>query len=308
MIDIKGQGFDSPMLCEGFAVGWAAALLGFAAALPPARMRRSICAALFAVVAILFAYYGLLPSWVITLLLILALVMLMADNNLLTAWPLLLVTALIFGLIILVDPGESYTISAADENVRDRLAFRTAYMENYEDPMDDFEEFEDEEYDEGGGLFEFLSENTSFAEHPVLWILGMIGIVLLVLLGVAYLIHRRLAAKRRKIRAGIDSDDPAEAVRAMFPYAMRWLRAYGVNIENKPYSELRPAIKADMPARYSRNFDKMVDLWTEAAFSDHTIKEADRNDMKEFVADTIRMTKEESTLKDKLKIRFKYAW
>jgi uncharacterized protein YdcH (DUF465 family) len=62
-----------------------------------------------------------------------------------------------------------------------------------------------------------------------------------------------------------------------------------------------------MSGSYSAKFEEMLRLWQIAAYSDHKITARESDIMRDFMDETISITKERLKLKDKLKARFRYA-
>ena len=137
-------------------------------------------------------------------------------------------------------------------------------------------------------------------------VLALVLLTLLILF-VPSVIHDRLEKKRKKNRAGIDSDDPAEAVRAMFPYTVRWLRVYGLDGRETMFSAYTAKAEKEISFSYARQYEKMLELWNEAAFSDHEITMGRSEEMRSFMDMTIQMTKEKISRKERAKVRFRLA-
>ena len=302
---VGSTGESDPERCMWIATTWFSMLAGLVTSLPPSGVRRVIALAAAAFSMLTFAYYGLIPSWACIAAITVCLVFVLSRGSILSSLAVLVVIAIVFGLIILIDPGESYGISRADENFRDRFAFKSAFLENDTDPldgldgldMDQSEENQDEEY-EGEGFA---------SEHRGLFIL-LILLFILAAAGIAIWIFMKHIRKRRdKYRAGIDSSDPKEAITAMFPYAVRWLQPAGIDASGKTFTSLIPVIRSDISVQYADRYTGMYELWKEAAYSDHQISEESRAQMKWFLNDTISMIKDRSDLKDRIAATVKYA-
>ena len=294
---------EQSTMCIRTAAVLLSTAIGLLAALPPAAVRRAVGlgAAIYAM--ILFAYYGILPAAACVAIIIAALVFVLARGGLLSALPVLAASLAIFGIIMLISPGEIYGISRADENFRDRFALRSAYLENdvqqdYQDDMNDNFEDEDEFKDENGQIF---------SQHK--WLLPLI-IALLILAGLgvaAYLFYRRFKKRRAANREGIDSDDPRTAIVAMFPYAVRWLKAADLDVGGKNFASLVEPLRKDVSDQYSKYYSSMYVLWREAAYSDHEMIPEKKHDMREFMEETANMVKRDLSWKDKIITAFKYA-
>lgn len=305
MYSVGSKGDSSPGLCIGIAAAWCSAAAGFLIALPGERWRGLINTVILLAVMVCYAYFGVIPYWAGTMALIAAFLLSAGSGRLNSAWPIILAVLLVFGGITLLDPGENYTVSRANENLRDLFAFKTAliqgsdsssmedeYMDEEEDwSTEDDSEYYEEDYEEGS-----------------IWKLIAIIMIPVALIAAALIwLHIRLSRKRKAIRADINSKDPNTAIGAMFPYAVRWLQCIGINVSNTAFSELAPAVKADMDGDYAARYDSMLNMWREAVFSNHELTEENRATMAAFMRDTISIAKKRSGLKEKLKVRFKYA-
>lgn len=132
-------------------------------------------------------------------------------------------------------------------------------------------------------------------------------IFILFILFVPAVIHDHLEKKRKINRSGIDNKDPASAVRAMFPYTLKWLKIYGIEITNRPFNAFIAQVQTDISKEYACRYISMLTLWKEAAYSNHAITEQQRSEMVTFMKDTIEITKKRISLTDKVKIRFNPA-
>ena len=108
---------------------------------------------------------------------------------------------------------------------------------------------------------------------PKTVILIVLIVWILLLLFVPAVIRDRLQKRRDRNRAGMDSADPAEAIRATFRYALLWLKAAGADAQETP------------------GYDAAYRLWQEAAFSDHAMTEAQRDAIAAFQQTTANVTK-----------------
>ena len=211
---------------------------------------------------------------------------------------------LVFGAIVLVDPGENYGISRMDENFRDKFAFNSLLIQGDDMMPEDY-----------SGLDDYTDPDIDdFTDDPLLSedFAGYAGIAVAVLivgaLGVAvYLLWRRLDKRRKQIRAGIDSKDPREAVTAMFPYSVRWLRAGGVETGASLFGELTPLVAFEFSQEYADRYRDMYLLWREAAYSEHAIEETDRSTMEGFLKETTDMVKKKLSFTERIGALVKYA-
>ncbi len=286
-------------------IAWASGLTGLVGALPPVKVRHAFSGLIAIAIMIALAYYGLIPSAICIAVMIAALIMAVARGNFLSIVPVVLAALLLFGAIVLVDPGENYAVSRINENLRDRFALNSALLENQESYYDDMESFEDDMQDEES--MESEEDGESDAEIGKYAIIGFIALAVAILGAAVFLFIRRLRRKRAENREGIDSDDTREAVIAMFPYAVRWLKGYGIEQPGPSFVSMEPELEREFSETYSDLFMEMHDVWSEAAYSDHTIPEGSRLLMDGFVRETIDQVKKKCKLRDKLRLKWLYA-
>ena len=287
------------------AAAWAGAAAGAVMALIPRWSTIWGGLLVFITENIFFAYYGIDPPALWLLLSLAALVLMMAGGSITAVWPLLLAGVIIASAVVIADPGKNSAVSKADESLRDRFASRTIAFEGEGVTETGIEE----EQEEGGGGSDTDEQDNDEPLHlnRKIWIVAILVLITGLILFVPSVIHDRLEKKRMANRAGIDSEDDAEAVRSMFLYAVRWLYAGGLTLRNVPYDEYDRDICEFTSEEYSDRYSDMMTLWKEAAYSDHRIGKEERDSMKEFMDSTIKMVKDKSDFKDKLKIRFSLA-
>lgn len=288
-------------------LAWASAFAGYIASLPPARMRRGVCVAVAVIAMLAFAYYGLIPSAVCVAVFAVALMAAASRGGILPVLPVILVVLIFFGAIMIIDPGESYSISRADENLRDRFALRSALIEG-PDSMSDNQGMDEWNFEDPENPENRYDRETIFdGEYGTFAIAGILVLIAAAIGAAVYLIHRYLNRRREENRRNIDSSDAKEAVTAMFPYALKWLRGLGIEQTDMAVTSMIPALEEAFSTEYSDRFSDMYSMWSEAAYSEHPVTEDARLQMEGFMNDTIKQTKEKCKLKDKLRFRFRYA-
>ena len=294
---------ELPEMAMTVGVVWASLLFGTIGAVPFAAMRRALGLIVAAAAMIAFAYYGLVPALVCIIIVIVAILLVLARGGMLSTIPVLLLSLLVFGAVVMISPGENYGISRADENIRDRLALRSAYLETdlqTETPEQtpDFQNNEEQ----------IENEEEEFEIHNKLILpLVIAGLVLLAIAAAIYLLYRRYIKRRDANRAGIDSEDLRTAIISMFPYAVKWLGTMNMEVKDKPFAMLVEPLKERVSDQYSNYFKSMYVLWREAAYSDHEMDIEKRTAMKEFLDDTTEMVQRDMGLKDKIVNALKYA-
>lgn len=302
--DVGSTGEEHPYRSMHFALIWASSLLGLLAAMPSERFRRGIELGLAVFTMIAFAYYGIIPSSICIAVIAAAIIFVLARGHILASLPVLLIVMLLFGAIILIDPGENYAISRADENFRDRFALNSAYLESQDEGMDDYGNLnnqEEQDNQDANNGSDFMAENKGF--------IGL-AILLLILAGLgaaAWSFRKRIQKKQINNRAGIDSPDPKVAISAMFPYAVRWLQPAGIDVAGKNFGTLVPLIRADVDSRYADRYLDMYDVWKEAVYSDHKMDEEKKFEMESFMKDTISMVKEKGNARTNFINAIRYA-
>ena len=233
-------------LCFGWLGAWKKALPGVLAFL----MTAAAC-----------AYFGVTPGafWLLLILSLAALTMLTKlDWRAFAA--VMVCAAVIAGLALWLAPGENARISALDDQLRDTLAFTTVTQhkqpENTPAPTPETQpEQENKE--------PMLLQIRESMDAKTIILIVLIAAILLILF-VPAVIRDRLQKRRDQNRAGMDSADHAEAIRATFRYAMLWLRA------------------ANRDEKTAPGYDAAYRLWQEAAFSDHAMSDAQREQMTAF--------------------------
>lgn len=300
-------GDEASGLAAYAGVAWISCLLGLAAALPPAVVRRHAGGVIVILIMLAFAYYGLLPSAICIAVVIAALIAAVSRGSILSLLPVVLVALILFGGVVLADPGENYGISRMDENFRDRFALKSALLQT-EDPFleeeeetefeEEEEELQDEEYEEEE---EFDGSYSTYAAY------GTIVLIIAALGAAAWLIRRRISRKMAEIRSGIKSSDNREAVIAMFPYAVRWLKGYGIEQPAASVTSMIPGLRTEFSEAYAKRFKDMYVIWSEAAYSDHAVSEEARFLMDRFMNETIDNIKDKCRFTDRLRLRFRHA-
>ena len=301
---VGSAGNDHPYRSMHFAAIWGSCAAGLITSVPPAGFRRPVSMVIAAFSMLAFAYYGIIPSWICIAVLAAAIMFLLSRGSIVSSLTVLLAMVIVFGAIALIDPGESYGISRADENFRDRFALISSYLESSNTSADGLDELEQQMQEEeqqqnnGDGL---TDENKGITAV----ITGLLLIAAIA--AAATLVWNRIRKRQAENRAGLDSSDPKAAIIAMFPYTVRWLQPAGIDTKGKAFETLTPVIRADVSEEYADRYTDMYDLWKEAAYSDHEMAEDRKKEMNAFMTDTISMVREKSNLSTRLVNTFRYA-
>lgn len=184
-------------------------------------------------------------------------------------------------------PGELAGLSAWEEGARDALSgARVAYVSGQYVPPSARETpppqetlfYREEETlgDEGGAGDDLL--------RPLP---GLLAILLFALaLFLPAVLSDRVKRKRARNRAGLSHPEHAQAIQAAFRCALRWLELAGLEESNAPYSACGPAVEAVTSPGLRREFEAVLPLWQEAAYSGHPMTEPQRRQMAAFLERT----------------------
>ena len=295
------------------ALRYALAPLGIMSGLLCGLAARYLMKCLFALVFALFcagaAYLGVSPGagWAV-LLAFSALAPFLAPSGggVLTLLCGLLPAALVCGAVFLAFPGEDARLSAWDEAARDALALKTvAYADQArydaakraEQEAEEIKQFyqEEETAADTGGEEEIIA-----LPYPVL--LAILFTALALFLPAVW--SDRLKKRRERNRAGLDDPDHGAAVRAAFLYAMRWLDAGGLSPGNRPYGDCAGAVGELFSPALREEFEEVLPLWREAAYSGHKIDEAKRGKMLAFMEDARKTVWDRLGRRERLRIRY----
>ena len=233
-------------LCFGWLGAWKKALPGVLAFL----MTAAAC-----------AYFGVTPGafWLLLILLLAALTMLTKlDWRAFAA--VMVCAAVIAGLALWLAPGENARISALDDRLRDTLAITTVTQQKQPESTPTPTPETQPEQEKKEPMLLQIRESMD----PKTVILFLLIAAILLILFVPAVIRDRLQKRRGQNRAGMDSADHAEAIRATFRYALLWLRA------------------AKRDEKTAPGYDAAYRLWQEAAFSDHAMTAGQREQMTAF--------------------------
>lgn len=191
--------------------------------------------------------------------------------------------ALVCGVVLLIVPDEDTHLSAWEERARDVLALHTlAYAENWHPDTQPEQEPPPEERD-------FEREETPSAPDgdEADWLrplsVGLVIFLLALILFLPAILSDWLKRRRAKNRQGVDDPDNSAAVRAMFLYAMRWLRLGGLNLTNLPYSAYSAQIGERLSPELQALYETALPIWQEAAYSGHEVGGSQRAQMRGFM-------------------------
>ena len=247
-------------------------------------------ALIFALVCAAAAYLGVSPAagWTVLLMFSVLLPFLAPSGGGAAALTPLcgaLPAAAVCVAVFLAFPGEDAKLSAWDELARDALASETvAYTDQarYDAALRDKQTAEDTKqfYQEAE-----TAADTGGEEENITVPYGVLSAILLTALALFLpaVWSDRVKKRRAENRAGLDDPDHGAAVRAAFLYAMRWLGAGGLSPGNRPYGDCAGAVGELFSPALRSEFEEILPLWREAAYSGHEIDEAKRTKMFAFM-------------------------
>lgn len=194
----------------------------------------------------------------------------------------LIVGVLVIGIAcasVRIAPEPNKTVSALDDHLRDILA---AAPVTYEQTPVPTEVPEPEMVPQPETVLEQPDHGVQQMAVNVLFLL--LAALTLALLFIPAVIKDRAAKRSEKARAGFDHPDHAAAIRAMYLYAQRWRKLSDVPTE--------------IPAA-------VYDIWQEAAFSDHTMNETQREAVHTYMKETAERVWLDADWKKRLHIQYR---
>lgn len=191
--------------------------------------------------------------------------------------------AALTAILFLLFPGESAPLSAWEEGARDALAGHTvAYGEAVaatpppQLPQTEQSQFYWEEETAG----DLGGQELQWSRKMTAWLVILLFALALFL---PALFSDWIRRRRGKNRAFLTDPDAAAATRSAFLYALGWLRLGGLPTLNRPYSGYGEALENTFSPQLRRQFEAVLPLWQEAAYSPHPMGEDQRRAMAEFL-------------------------
>ncbi|GEM_PF-1509843 len=292
----------SYILCMRYAALWMGTAAGAILSFIPMRIMRWISCLICIADLISLAFFGLLPNVICGGVMMVSAAAVLCSGRSKSMVPVMIAGVLAFVIVVAISPGEFKSISKADENLRDKLATSTVSIQGNEKASSESKNNKENRQGKGSAKKNRQADNEK--KYMKIWI--VLGLILLtaMILFIPAVIHDRLEKKRKKNRKDLDSQDPGQAIRAMFPYAVKWLQAAGLGSANIPFADYQQSVKEMTSDEYSDEYSLMLERWKEAAYSDHVFNEEDRAGMKLFMDRTIADVKSRMGMRDKLKVRF----
>ncbi len=150
-------------------------------------------------------------------------------------------------------------------------------------------------------------QEISLPERPD-WLKGLLYLLLTILLLLIpilplWFLKRagRIAGGRRE--AFLSADD-AQAIRAMFPHSVDWLREAGLRTDNRPFTCCGDSVEALMSGDYRQRFDEAAAIWQEAEYSGHEMSAEQRALVGSFLDETALSVLEKAGRWDRFRLRY----
>ncbi|MBE6909961.1 MAG: hypothetical protein E7474_10400 [Ruminococcaceae bacterium] len=291
-----------------------------------AARRRINALTLFFAIAFAEAYFGVTPpAWQnILLFALLALLLLREDAISPNGAALLAGAAAVALAVFLLAPRPNAAVEAYSEHLRDELgtlAFSAAQpaaqpeTENAPVHQESRQHEEAANADDAGetGRQEYERQTENEQEISLPRRIDFLRIVLLLLAIVALLVvpflpflllnrAKRLAAERR---AAFGDADNAAAIRAMFTHTMRWLRAAGLQTENRPFAQCEEAVRQMMSDEYAAQYAEGAAIWQEAAYSEHAMDDGQRAAIRALLDRTEATLYKQADRRTRLRLKYK---
>lgn len=290
-------------------------------------VRKSRGAALLFMVSLAGAeiYFGLTPPALLNVaLFVLPALLLLQGQNLITSAGCATAVFVMFFVVAAVFPGVDSRMEAASESVRDRLAPVEQLISEYT-PVQQPDEAQKTRYEnrlneQSGRLdadntqdyqdYRLEQEREQELSKPrrIQYLKIAILLVLIVLLLLTpFLPFVLLDSRRRKAlerRAAFLSEDPSEAIRAMFLHMEAYLESSGFAPDNRLFSDCGVEIAERWSAAYANRYADAVALWQESAYSGHIMTQEQRETMRSILDETEHIIYDQADRKTKFRLKY----
>ncbi len=237
-----------------------------------------------------------------------------------TVLPFAALTLLIFVILAALLPGVDAATETLSETVRDSLALVTRQEdaltgENLDSAletrhMNSRTLLTGEEKAAVNREYRLLTVEEQQISQPR-WI-DYLKIILLLILSAAVVVlpfapFLYMNARRKKAqetRRMFQSENPREVLCAMFRHAAKYLENGGCGGGNRPFRQWPEGFPERLPESYREQYAACAALFEEAAYSDHPILEAQKEQTRQFLAETERIFFDEADWKEKLRLRY----
>ena len=206
-------------------------------------------------------------------------------------------SAVVVVIVLFIFPGPNANIAILSENIRDQFGqilerpiAATTPLTHLAHTTPQTQEVEMREEEAGigdtpeGGHEYSIDRDERFAGSQIgaaigqrLWVLWLIGLAFLV--GYIIWLANKIFAAYKK-QAAFNSTDNATAIDSMFKHLTEWLIEFGINPQNHAYAEYVNQLGPILPTEYAESYPQIVELWQETIYSNHTMTEEDKNQMR----------------------------
>lgn len=135
-------------------------------------------------------------------------------------------------------------------------------------------------------------------------LLVILSSLLLILPFTPFLLLNARRKKAREAEKHFQSEDTAEAVRAIFSRVVQWLDATGRGGGNRLYRDWPKTFSGDLPEGYAERFARCAMDVEEAAYSSHPLPEEKRTRALELLRETERTLWSDADLKQKFLLKY----
>lgn len=223
--------------------------------------------------------------------------------------------------ISLIAPGVHIPTENASEAVRDRLSVMGRQMEEnlslilpetqktrHQNRLDKDYISEDSDTVQSDRNYRHEQEPEREISRPkrINWLKIIVIMLLIVaLLVVPFLPFLLLDSRRRKAlerRERFESEDYAEAIRAIFLHLIAYLDSCGKGLENISFTAWTKRL--NMPAEYLPLYEQAAMLWQEAAYSTHPMSSGQREEMRRYLSETERVLYDAADRKTRFRLKY----
>jgi hypothetical protein len=275
--------------------------------------KKPILSLILMIIPLSEAYFGVSPRLVWNVILAVSVILVLIKQSENDVFPTVNIVAVlaVFAIIcigaILLIPSENQALSQWDEGMRDTLALNTlAYSDNFvkepeqEETIDENKEFYREEDSEGD-----LNGDDEDIKKPFPVIIPII--LLALVLFIPAILSDITKKRREKNRRELYGEDNGVSTKALFLYTMRWFNLGGISDENKPYSQYAGEIGEKFSKEVRDDFEKILPIWQEAAYSTHEVSSKNRSEMQSFMERNRKLIWESLGKKKRFMAKYFYA-
>jgi len=308
---------QSVLLASLLLLGILACLL----ALTVLRRSRLLALGLMAACSLFQVYFGLsFPWWInVPLYAALGLWMMKRPFDGRRALCFLLLVLLVSAAVLAFFPGVDAATESASESVRDRLSgfsrsllgtapeLAAGETETRRVHTRSLETGDREAAPER--TYRLVTEEAEAISMPR-WI-DWLKMILLLLLTVAlvalpfapFLLLNARRRKAREARKAFASEDPGEAVCAIFTHVIRWLCETGHDAGNRPFADWAERLPAGLPEGYADRFARCAADFEQAAYSLHPLPEESRRRALSLLRETEAALWQRATRKQRFRLK-----